>query len=231
MHAPVCPISDFDIPLDIDSKESENLSKMLYTVGINVPKEVLDAVDSGIILCENPSEPKQINWVSFVPLIGGSSIGCQKATGVKPIATLSYSAFDKNDRHLRAYWDEVTHLNRDKEEDVKYFRSLCAGKEIDFVTTICPCAGLSRLNVSKSRGSGAKQNHWIKETARVALEEIKPKVFWGENAPELFMKDGKDLVNQLRELGKEHGYSFSMVKTNTELHGVPQRRIRTFYFF
>ena len=34
-----------------------------------------------------------------------------------------------------------------------------------------------------------------------------------------------------RKLGAEHGYSFSIVKTNTELHGIPQRRIRTFYFF
>ena len=173
----------------------------------------------------------KINWISFVPQIGGSAIGCKKATGVNPITTLSYSAFDKNDRHLRAYWDKVPHLLWDKEEDLKYFRSLCAGQEMDFVTTICPCAGLSRLNVSKSRGSDAEQNYWMMETARVTLQEIKPKVFWGENAPELFMKDGKDLVDKLREIGKENGYSFSMVKTNTELHGVPQRRVRTFYFF
>ena len=174
---------------------------------------------------------KKINWISFVPQIGGSALGCKKATGVDPITTLSYSAFDRNDRHLRAYWDTVPHLLRDKEEDIRDFQRLCAGQEIDFVTTICPCAGLSRLNVSKSRGSDAEQNYWMMETARVALEEIKPKVFWGENAPELFMKDGKDLVEKLREIGKENGYSFSMVKTNTELHGLPQRRVRTFYFF
>ena len=53
----------------------------------------------------------------------------------------------------------------------------------------------------------------------MALEEIKPKVFSFENAPEFFMKDGKDLVDKLREIGKEHGYSFSLVKTNAELHG------------
>ena len=34
-----------------------------------------------------------------------------------------------------------------------------------------------------------------------------------------------------RKLGAEHGYSFSIVKTNTEIHEVPQKRIRTFYFF
>ena len=34
-----------------------------------------------------------------------------------------------------------------------------------------------------------------------------------------------------RKLGATYGYSFSMIKTNTELHGIPQKRIRTFYFF
>ena len=202
---------------------------MLHTVSISVSQEVLTSIDSGIILHKTQSD--QINWVSFVPQIGGSAIGCKKATGVSPIATLSYSAFEKNDRHLWAYWDKVPHLNMDRKEDVREFWRLCAGQEIDFVTTICPCSGLSRLNISKSRGSEAEQNYWMMETARIALRDIKPKVFWGENAPELFMKDGKDLVAKLREIGRLYGYSFSMVKTNTELHGLPQKRLRTFYFF
>ena len=112
---------------------------------------------------KDKTDEMKIKWISFVPQIGGSAIGCKKATGVSPITTLSYSAFDKNDRHLRAYWDKVPHLNMDKEEDVRDFRRLCAGQEIDFVTTICPCAGLSRLG--KSRGSDAEQNYWMMEAA------------------------------------------------------------------
>ena len=126
---------------------------MLHTVAITPPKEALRSIDSFIVIRENQSaSEKEIKWISFVPQIGGSALGCKKSTGVDPITTLSYSAFDKNDRHLRAYWDTVPHLLRDKEEDVRDFQRLCAGQEIDFVTTICPCAGLSRLNVSKSRG-------------------------------------------------------------------------------
>ena len=71
----------------------------------------------------------------------------------------------------------------------------------------------------KSASPEARLLSRTKETAKVALEEIKPKVFSFENAPEFFMKDGKDLVDKLREIGKEHGYSFSLVKTNAELHG------------
>ena len=37
--------------------------------------------------------------------------------------------------------------------------------------------------------------------------------------------------SNFRKLGEAYGYSFSLMKTNTELHGIPQKRIRTFYFF
>jgi site-specific DNA-cytosine methylase len=42
---------------------------------------------------------------------------------------------------------------------------------------------------------------------------------------------GEGVVRRLRQIAEKHGYSFSLIKTNTELHGIPQRRIRTFYFF
>merc|ERR1712155_46255 len=91
------------------------------------------------------------------------------------------------------------------------------------------------LNVSRTgqaaRGSEAVQNSWMLDSAEFTLANIRPKVLWGENAPGLFASAGQDLVEKLRQLGERHGYSFSMVKTNSELHGLPQRRIRTFYFF
>lgn len=36
------------------------------------------------------------------------------------------------------------------------------------------------------------------ETVKVALQETKPKIFLGENYPELIMKEGKDLVKILQ---------------------------------
>ena len=56
------------------------------------------------------------------------------------------------------------------------------------------------------------------------------KVYWGENAPALY-QGAEELVERLVEIGKQNGYSFSMVKTDSQLHGLPQRRVRTFYFF
>ena len=56
------------------------------------------------------------------------------------------------------------------------------------------------------------------------------KVYWGENAPALY-QGAEELVDRLVVIGKDYGYSFSMVKTDSQLHGLPQRRVRTFYFF
>ena len=68
------------------------------------------------------------------------------------------------------------------------------------------------------------------KSAEFTLSVIKPKVLWGENAPGLF-DSAQSLVEKMKEIGTKLGYSFSMIKTNTELHGLPQRRVRTFYFF
>ena len=69
-----------------------------------------------------------------------------------------------------------------------------------------------------------KSSEWV-------LENLEPKVLWGENAPGLYTSLGKGVRDRLREIGARYGYSFSIVKTDTYLHGIPQHRKRTFYFF
>ena len=39
------------------------------------------------------------------------------------------------------------------------------------------------------------------------------------------------VIQKQRNIGREFGYSFSVMRTNTEVHGIPQNRLRTFYFF
>jgi len=176
-------------------------------------------------------EENNIKWATMIPLIGGSALGCEKATGVKPEYHLSYSPFSKNEAHLRKHWPNVHMMYLDEMNK----RVELGNEEIDFVNSVCPCAGLSMLNVSKSgqsaRGADAVQNDWMLKSAQFVLSFIKPKCLWGENAPGLFDNPGKDLVEKLRQIAENHSYSFSLVKTNSELHGLPQRRMRTFYFF
>ena len=178
-------------------------------------------------------QAEPVRWASVVPLIGGIALGCQAVTGNFPLFHASFSVFSSNEAHLRTYWPTVPIIYLDKEE-FPHDRFLAHG-EIDFVASVCPCAGLSMLNRvtggEKGRGSDASQNEWMIKSAKFVLQIIKPKAYWGENAPGLFSDLGRGIVNRLRDLALEHGYSFSMVKTNSQLHGLPQMRIRTFYFF
>ena len=46
-------------------------------------------------------------WGTMIPLIGGSALGCERATGVRPLFHLSYTPFAANESHLMKAWPEV----------------------------------------------------------------------------------------------------------------------------
>ena len=168
----------------------------------------------------------KIRYAGMVPLVGGMMIGAEKATGYKPEFMLSYDAFNGNDSMLLDIWKDVPYkvINNDNELDHDL-------EGVDFVSALCPCAGLSQLNNGKNRGANGTQNDWMYKSAEFVLEKMKPKVFWGENAPGLYSGVGEPVVEKLKVIGEKHGYSMSLVKTTTMLHGVPQNRVRAFYFF
>jgi len=191
---------------------------------------------------------KPFKYGTIIPLIGGMSLGCAKATNKKPDFMVTFTGFMGNEKSLIDYWPDVPYFNLDEydipefansesEEEKKSLELLKEYfKDVDFVNAVPPCAGLSSLNASKgkssmSRGADAVQNEWMYKASRFGLEHIKPKVLWGENAPALFTKTGKPVADKLAEIAKEFGYSFSLMKTNSLMHGVPQKRERTFFFF
>lgn len=172
-------------------------------------------------------------WGTFIPLAGGMSIGNSYATGNKPEFLMSFPGFQANDQHLTNYWPDVPYeIAEGTDYNVKK-----NWKNLDFVSTVCPCAGLSMLNTGgqkntgMGRGADAAQNQHMYNSANFVLEKLSPTVFWGENAPALYGSVGAPVAEKLYEIGKDHGYAFSIVKTNTKVHGIPQNRPRTFYFF
>lgn len=174
------------------------------------------------------SETKGPKWATMVPLIGGSAFGCEAATRTKPLYNMSYNAFAANEAFFYRHWKEIPVFLIDEGNDPKE----SFPEQLDFVNSVCPCAGLSQLSTAKS-GSDARaaQNKWMFEGAHYVLGHVKPRVYWGENAPALFTSSGKDVRDGLKEIAAEHGYSFSLYKTSTSKHGAPQHRDRTFYFF
>lgn len=162
-----------------------------------------------------------IKHASIVPLIGGETIGSEIAFGEAPTYMMSYEAFEGNDAHARNYYGGVPYYVLDKGER--------PSESVDVVSSVCPCAGLSQL--SHGFGDDNPNNQWMPKTASFVLEQIKPKVFWGENAPGFAGKIGDTVRNQLKQIGKENGYTMSVYRTKTLLHGGPQVRERSFYFF
>lgn len=162
------------------------------------------------------------NYASIIPLIGGETIAMEQVWGQRPDYILSYSDFQANDSHLNNYYNhEVPYLLLDEGKRAPH--------KVDVINTVCPCAGLSSL--STTSGADNEKNDWMVNTSKYVLEELKPKVFWGENAPGLANKKGAPVVAKLRKIARDNGYTLTLYKTKSLLHGLSQIRDRSFYFF
>lgn len=162
---------------------------------------------------------------TIIPLIGGLSIAQEQAFGSRPDYLMSYQVFHPNDRHLVNYYEgEVPYYVLDAEKPKKLPK-----KKTDVVSSVCPCAGLSLLSGHASADN--PKNEWMYRAAEQVLGEVKPRVYWGENAPQLAGKLGEPVRDRLRKIGLSHGYSMSLYTTKSLLHGCPQVRARSFYFF
>jgi len=164
-----------------------------------------------------------MKFASIIPLIGGATLAMQNVLKRQPEYILSYEDFEANDSHLVEYYKRKVpyHLYGDN--------GIPSLPDVEVINTVCPCAGLSSLSPSAS--SDAPVNDWMLTTSRLVLGTLKPQVFWGENAPGLASNIGKPVVEKLREIAKSFGYTFSIYKTKSILHGLGQVRNRTFYFF
>lgn len=164
--------------------------------------------------------------LALVPLIGGMAIGAEQVLGHPPEAVLSYSTFDANDAYYMGYLAK-------RGFDIKRYDiesdDIPSFKEVDIITSVCPCSGLSSAN--RNAGSGCQQNQWMLKSSQYALSQIKPRVLIGENASTLMGTRGIGVVSELRDIARAAGYKLQLVKTNTSYHGIPQGRERSFFIF
>jgi len=179
---------------------------------------------------------KKIKWATIFPLIGGFPIAAEQAFNKHPEFVLSYTLAKNNDQYYLRY------LNETKKANIPYYviddENFDVNKlyNVDVVVGTPICSGLSMLNTSinkksaKSRGGDAIQNETIYNSTEFSLKHLKPKVFVGENAPNLFSDAGLKVREKLYEIAKKYNYSVSFYKTDTVFHGIPQKRQRTFYF-
>lgn len=165
-----------------------------------------------------------MRWGAVVPLIGGQLVGSELALGCPPAEIASFSDFEYNDGFTRRRWPDVPFHLLDRGERMS--------GNFDIIASVCPCAGLSMLSTAKTDSSARdKMNEWMIKSAEYVMSEVRPTVYMGENAPGMFSDMGKRLVSQLVGIALKNGYTASFFKTNAIHHGLPQRRIRTFYYF
>jgi len=175
-----------------------------------------------------------MNHIAHVPLAGGFALAAINVTKKYPIAITSYSPFINNDALLIRYLNEnlkanVPYYILNKEKDLNDYDF---SKEIDFVTAIPPCSGLSQAAQRKAGSRGtAPPNDWMYISAEYVLEKIRPKAYAFENAPGLYTDAGNEVRKKLIEIGKKYGYAIIFYKTNTLYHGIPQFRPRTYGVF
>ena len=181
----------------------------------------------------------------FIPLVGPFVMGIDQLQGEFDIDEkyiFSFPAFENNQQHIVPNFPEkeITYLPEDllpdydqpgweKIDTYKNYIKEQGIQPTDVLLAVPPCAGLSMM--SHGYGDDNDNNKWMVETANLILGEYKPKVFWGENAPGFAGKIGKNIREQLKQIGKDNGYTMSVYRTRSLLHGVPQVRERSFYFF
>lgn len=167
-----------------------------------------------------------IKHASMIPLIGGMPLASEAAYGAPPSDIYTYSAFEANESHLLNHY-------KNRGIDVPYHvldkTWNSPGTKYDVVDSTCPCAGLSLY--STKYGSDNPTNRFLRDSSKFVLGELKPEVYFGENAPALAGSIGKGVREDMIQTGKENGYAFSIYRTKSLLHGVPQVRERSFFFF
>jgi len=189
---------------------------------------------------------KRIKWATVQPLNGGMSIGFEQAIEHPPefVITggfLQDTHYDNYLNNTKQYNVPILNMN-DKyvnfvsDRDTNAFKKL--NIDIDIVNYVPVCSGLSMLNAVTSKNSTHRrgdpynvQNQNMYDTTNFVLRTINPKVAVFENAPNAYTHAGVGVVEVLKEIAKEHGYSMTLEKTDTFLHGIPQHRKRTFIYF
>lgn len=192
---------------------------------------------------------KKINWSVIQPLNGGMPIGFEWELGEPKYIVSNNNGNDTyyldyvkqrnlNSKIIKMDWDLKEYFEEDSDISKEEFEKQ---KEVDIVCAVPVCAGLSMLNAQKAcpdkecdmgRGNPDNvQNQNMYNVTRFVLNNIKPKVYVFENAPTAYTKLGQGVIEKLKQIAKEAGYSVTVEKVNTINHGIPQKRERTFVYF
>lgn len=161
----------------------------------------------------------KIKWAAHVTQMGGFAIGAEMSLG-EPSYITTVPGFEKQDEYFRIYKKNVQYI---KDEFIE---------KMDIVVSNPPCSGLSRLT---SNNTSIEKKDSLNDLTITITKQIiisyNPEIIIGESSEGLFQKSGEKVFKCLQSLAIEHGYTISLYRTDTQFHGLPQSRKRTFYIF
>lgn len=171
----------------------------------------------------------------FIPLIG-TPVYAIRDTGIQVPFTVQFlqGAWKKNGKNWRLNQSQScpmyiksgdVYIRDGKQTSNRLSQQI---KQMDIIFGIPPCRFLSMLNVKHDhKALGDSQNCMIDIAKQAA--RYQPKVFCFQNAPR-FSSAKQALQWAIPELMKSlPGYNFTIYKTTTLNHGLPQKRQRTFF--
>jgi len=176
----------------------------------------------------------KVTVTNFIPLIGAGHFA-SKELGLDVIQTVSYPKMQGNEQHIYANDPKAPQPflfdNEDLDEwspsldKMKEYISRYSIKPTNIVIAVPPCAGFSLLNTKTS--ADAKSNICMLELIKfyVASESD---ICLFENAPGYVGQKGIDFISRYVIPLLPKGYKMTVVKTDTDQHGIPQHRPRTF---
>ena len=95
----------------------------------------------------------------IVPLIGGEILASDDVYGKMPEYLMTYSGFTSNEEHLVKHYKEkgydIPYHVLDENPGVKL-------ENVDVVSSVCPCAGLSTYH--NSHGEQNENNQWMEKS-------------------------------------------------------------------
>lgn len=172
----------------------------------------------------------KITWAPHIPLIGGLPIGAEVAIGHAPEEIFSLPGFSGNDQHYVNFQQATLGRSYLKYTPIEP-DDLAFDRKINIIVGTPPCAALSQLNTGsrpEAKGAGCAKNDFMMMVFKHGIYKFHADVIIVENAPALSTTKGAPVAEALNDICKEAGYSFTLYKTSTHFHGIPQRRDRTF---
>lgn len=170
------------------------------------------------------------NQLKFIDLFcgcGGLSLGFKQA-GFIPVAGIDFNesavkTYQLNFNNAQGICADI--LLMEEQHIMSKFHDLV---DIDVIIGGPPCQGFSNANKNYVELDDPRNKLFFEFVKFVDL--VKPKVVLIENVPQVITKNGGYVKNRISEIFQERGYSVTNAILDASDYGVPQKRLRNFFF-